>query len=119
MLHIDAITGNIDRNYTNIELVVDKDSRVLDVFPMFDNGASLLHDRDISGLYSNNTSIPFRVTHDNQIALIRNLGYRGDIGDKERIISKFKDIKELELLGGYKNTVIEYFIERVYRYGKV
>lgn len=119
MLHIDAIIGNTDRNYTNIEVLLDSKNNVVDIFPIFDNGASLLHDKDISGLYSHNSSLPFRITHDNQMGLIKRLGYRGDIGDTRRILDEFKKTKELELLESYRETVIDYFAKRLNKYGRV
>ena len=61
LLNFDAIIGNVDRHFNNIEFI-KADDTLVSILPIYDCGMSLLHDRD-EKLYIADSSKPFIETH--------------------------------------------------------
>lgn len=112
LLNFDAIIGNVDRHFNNIEFI-KADDTLVSIFTIYDCGMSLLHDRD-EKLYIADSSKPFIETHNKQTEFLREHGlqtpivYCNDTLDKW--ISLSQDI--FDILGERQSRNIINFVKR-------
>lgn len=98
-LHFDAIVGNTDRHFNNVEYYVydniqnwTDDLGIKCIVPMFDVGASLLHEEDERS-YTLDTAKPFRCTHETQIKFIQDtFGYSHSFGNPKEIYKRWYEL---------------------------
>lgn len=129
-IHFDAIIGNPDRHFNNVEYYVYDDTKywadefgIRCIVPIYDVGASLLHEIDEHS-YKTDNAQPFRKTHEFQIEFIKNtFGYNYSFGDIKKIYDKWYEMSE-PVMDKYmsvkrKLKVCDFLIRRLYLYGTV
>lgn len=95
-LHFDAIVGNTDRHFNNIEYYVydniqnwTDDLGIKCIVPVYDVGSTLLHEEDEHS-YKIDDAKPFRCTHEAQIKFIQDtFDYSHSFGNPKEIYKRW------------------------------
>ena len=120
LLNFDAVIGNVDRHFNNIEFIKDGDDLV-SLFPIHDCGMSFMFDNSVD-FYAKEESKPFKRTHNEQKGYLKELGYSRFIEYDVNTISKWENLSEeiFALMPTDKVSKLIYFTKvRLEYYGKL
>lgn len=120
LLNFDAIVGNVDRHFNNIEFIEER-GNLISLFPIHDCGMSFMFDDSVD-FYAKEESKPFRRTHNEQMEYLKELGYSNFIEYNVNTISKWENLsKEIfELMDADKVSKLIHFTKvRLEYYGKL
>ena len=120
LLNFDAIIGNVDRHFNNIEFI-KADDTLVSLFPRHDCGMSFMFDNSVD-FYAKEESKPFKRTHNEQIEYLKELGYSSFIEYDKDTINKWESFsKEIfALMPTDKVSKLIYFTKvRLEYYGKL
>ena len=120
LLNFDAVIGNVDRHFNNIEFIKDGDTLV-SLFPIHDCGMSFMFDNSVD-FYAREEAKPFKRIHNEQMEYLKELGYSSFIEYDKDTINKWESLsKEIfALMSTDKVSKLIYFTKvRLEYYGKL